>query len=61
MTTAARIGNAAAGIAVGKQGTAVVHAEELSSALQGVRPGDNPKIVSNEAGPPSSPIGRPKG
>ena len=50
VTTAARIGNAAAGIAVSKQGTAVVHAGELSTVLGGVRTGDNPKIVSNEAG-----------
>lgn len=31
--TAARIGNAAAGLAVGKRGTAAVHARELSNAL----------------------------
>ena len=46
--TAARIGNAAAGIAVGKRGTAVVHARELSAALGGARAGDDPKIVDNE-------------
>ena len=49
VTTAARIGNAAAGIAVSKRGTAVVHAEELSAALGGARTGDDPKIVSNGA------------
>jgi D-beta-D-heptose 7-phosphate kinase / D-beta-D-heptose 1-phosphate adenosyltransferase len=48
VTTAARIGNAAAGIAVGKRGTAVVHARELSAALGGVKAGDDPKIVDNE-------------
>jgi len=48
VTTAARIGNAAAGIAVGKRGTAVVHAGELSAALGGARAGD-PKIVDDEA------------
>ena len=48
VTTAARIGNAAAGIAVGKRGTAVVHARELSVALGGARAGDDPKIVDNE-------------
>jgi D-beta-D-heptose 7-phosphate kinase/D-beta-D-heptose 1-phosphate adenosyltransferase len=45
---AARIGNAAAGIAVGKRGTAVVRARELSAALGGAKEGD-PKIVDNEA------------
>jgi D-beta-D-heptose 7-phosphate kinase/D-beta-D-heptose 1-phosphate adenosyltransferase len=49
VTTAARIGNAAAGIAVSKRGTAVVHAEELSAVLGGVKTGDDPKIVSNKA------------
>jgi D-beta-D-heptose 7-phosphate kinase / D-beta-D-heptose 1-phosphate adenosyltransferase len=49
MTTAARIGNAAAGIAVSKRGTAVVHAEELSAVLGGARSGDDPKIVGNAA------------
>src|SRR5580658_8252376 len=48
VTTSARIGNAAAGIAVGKRGTAVVHARELSAALGGARAGDDPKIVDNE-------------
>ena len=48
VTTAARIGNAAAGIAVGKRGTAVVHARELSAALGGAKAGDDPKIVDNE-------------
>ena len=33
--TAARIGNAAGGIAVGKPGTAVVHARQLSAVLGG--------------------------
>lgn len=49
VTTAARIGNTAAGIAVSKRGTAVVQARELAAALGGARPGDNPKIVDNEA------------
>lgn len=44
--TAARIGNAAAGIAVGKQGTAVVHGRELSAVLGGSKDGD-PKVVDN--------------
>jgi D-beta-D-heptose 7-phosphate kinase/D-beta-D-heptose 1-phosphate adenosyltransferase len=48
VATAARIGNAAAGIAVGKRGTAVVHARELAAALGGARAGDDPKIVDNE-------------
>ncbi|MBV8441386.1 MAG: bifunctional hydroxymethylpyrimidine kinase/phosphomethylpyrimidine kinase, partial [Hyphomicrobiales bacterium] len=48
VTTAARIGNAAAGIAVGKRGTAVVHARELSAALGGARASDDPKIVDDE-------------
>ena len=44
--TAARIGNAAAGIAVGKRGTAAVRARELSTILGG---GDSdPKIVDHE-------------
>lgn len=46
--TAARIGNAAAGVAVGKRGTAVVHARELSAALGGARVGEDPKIVDEE-------------
>jgi D-beta-D-heptose 7-phosphate kinase/D-beta-D-heptose 1-phosphate adenosyltransferase len=46
--TAARIGNAAAGVAVGKRGTAIVQARELSAALGGARAGDDPKIVDNE-------------
>ena len=46
--TAARIGNAAAGVAVGKRGTATVSAQELSAALGGARAGDDPKIVDNE-------------
>jgi D-beta-D-heptose 7-phosphate kinase / D-beta-D-heptose 1-phosphate adenosyltransferase len=46
---AARIGNAAAGIAVSKRGTAVVHARELSAALGGARSGDDPKIVDRDA------------
>jgi D-beta-D-heptose 7-phosphate kinase / D-beta-D-heptose 1-phosphate adenosyltransferase len=49
VTTAARIGNAAAGIAVSKRGTAVVHAEELAAVLGGARTGNDPKIVSNGA------------
>lgn len=46
--TAARIGNAAAGVAVGKRGTAVVHARELSAALGGARIGEDPKIVDEK-------------
>jgi D-beta-D-heptose 7-phosphate kinase/D-beta-D-heptose 1-phosphate adenosyltransferase len=46
--TAARIGNAAAGVAVGKRGTAVVLARELSAALGGARVGEDPKIVDEE-------------
>jgi len=49
VTTAARIGNAAAGIAVSKRGTAVVHAEELRAVLGGTKTGDDQKIVSNWA------------
>ena len=49
VTTAARIGNTAAGICVSKRGTAVVHAEELSLALGGVKAGIDPKIVSSGA------------
>ncbi len=45
--TAAKIGNAAAGIAVGKRGTAAVRARELSAALDGGAQGD-PKIVDHE-------------
>ena len=48
VTTAARIGNAAAGIAVAKRGTAVVHARELSGALGGARADDDPKIVDGQ-------------
>jgi D-beta-D-heptose 7-phosphate kinase/D-beta-D-heptose 1-phosphate adenosyltransferase len=47
VTTAARIGNAAAGIAVSKRGTAVVHAEELSAVLGGATSGEDRKIVGN--------------
>jgi D-beta-D-heptose 7-phosphate kinase/D-beta-D-heptose 1-phosphate adenosyltransferase len=47
--TAARIGNAAAGIAVSKRGTAVVHSRELSRALGGATAGNDPKIVDNES------------
>ena len=46
---AAKIGNAAAGIAVGKRGTAVVQARELAAALGGAKSAGDPKIVSNEA------------
>ena len=49
VTTAARIGNAAAGIAVSKRGTAVVQAEELSAVLGSAKTGSDPKIVSNAA------------
>jgi D-beta-D-heptose 7-phosphate kinase/D-beta-D-heptose 1-phosphate adenosyltransferase len=45
---AARLANAAAGIAVGKRGTAVVHSNELATALAAAD-GRNPKIVSVEA------------
>jgi D-beta-D-heptose 7-phosphate kinase/D-beta-D-heptose 1-phosphate adenosyltransferase len=45
--TAARIGNAAAGVAVGKRGTAAVRARELSKALGGEGDGD-PKVVDRE-------------
>lgn len=47
VTTAARIGNAAAGIAVGKRGTAVVQARELVVALGGAGAAESPKIVDN--------------
>jgi D-beta-D-heptose 7-phosphate kinase / D-beta-D-heptose 1-phosphate adenosyltransferase len=46
--TAAKIGNAAAGIAVGKRGTAVVQATELAAALGSARAGEDPKIVDND-------------
>jgi D-beta-D-heptose 7-phosphate kinase / D-beta-D-heptose 1-phosphate adenosyltransferase len=49
VTTAARIGNAAAGIAVSKRGTAVVRADELSAALGGAKTGNDPKIGNNGA------------
>ena len=49
VTTAARIGNAAAGIAVSKRGTAVVRADELSAALGGAKTGNDPKIANNGA------------
>jgi D-beta-D-heptose 7-phosphate kinase/D-beta-D-heptose 1-phosphate adenosyltransferase len=45
--TAASIGNAAAGIAVGKRGTAAVRARELSTALGGGAEGD-PKVVDHD-------------
>ena len=45
--TAAQIGNAAAGLAVSKRGTAVVDPSELLVALGGATAG-NPKIVDNE-------------
>ena len=47
--TAAWIGNAAGGIAVGKRGTGVVRARELSAALGGAKAGDDPKLVDNDA------------
>ncbi len=47
--TAARIANAAAGVAVGKRGTAVVQARELAKALGGAGKNDDPKIVGAEA------------
>jgi D-beta-D-heptose 7-phosphate kinase/D-beta-D-heptose 1-phosphate adenosyltransferase len=43
--TAARIANAAAGVAVGKRGTATVQARELSVALGGAKNLGDPKIV----------------
>jgi D-beta-D-heptose 7-phosphate kinase/D-beta-D-heptose 1-phosphate adenosyltransferase len=49
VATGARIGNAAAGVAVGKRGTAVVQASELAAALGGVRNEGSPKIVDNSA------------
>jgi D-beta-D-heptose 7-phosphate kinase / D-beta-D-heptose 1-phosphate adenosyltransferase len=49
VTTAARIGNAAASIAVSKRGTAVVQAHELSAALGGAKAADDPKIADAEA------------
>lgn len=49
VTMAARIGNAAAGIAVRKRGTAVVTERELSVALGGAKAGDDPKIADREA------------
>lgn len=48
VTDAARIANTAAGIAVGKRGTAVVHERELATALVGAAHGD-PKIVDRRA------------
>jgi D-beta-D-heptose 7-phosphate kinase / D-beta-D-heptose 1-phosphate adenosyltransferase len=49
VTTAARIANSAAAIAVSKRGTAVVQARELSAVLAGVGARGGPKIVDNEA------------
>ncbi|MDP3293533.1 MAG: D-glycero-beta-D-manno-heptose-7-phosphate kinase [Nevskia sp.] len=49
VSEAARIANAAAGIAVGKRGTAVVRARELAQALAFSAERGNPKIVSAEA------------
>jgi D-beta-D-heptose 7-phosphate kinase/D-beta-D-heptose 1-phosphate adenosyltransferase len=49
VTTAARIGNAAAGIAVSKRGTAVVQARELAAALGGAKAINDPKIVDAQA------------
>ena len=49
VTTAARIANAAAGIAVGKRGTAVVQARELAKALGGARERGDPKIADAES------------
>ena len=46
--TAARIGNAAAGVAVGKRGTAAVRARELSAALGDDRDDGDPKIVDRD-------------
>lgn len=48
VTTGARIANVAAGIAVGKRGTAVVQARELAKALGGATASGDPKIVSAE-------------
>ena len=48
VTIAARIANVAAGIAVGKQGTAVVQARELVKAFRVSRKNDDTKIVDNE-------------
>lgn len=44
----ARIANVAAGISVGKRGTAVVHRHELASALRRTTVGADPKIVGND-------------
>ena len=49
ITTAARIGNAAGGVAVSKRGTAVVQSRELSVALGGFGVERSPKIVDNSA------------
>ena len=46
--TAARIGNVAAGIVVGKRGTAVVHPYELSTALGDASAWEDPKIVDDD-------------
>ena len=48
VATGARIANVAAGIVVGKRGTAVVKASELASALRALS-GANPKIVAADA------------
>lgn len=48
IVTAARIANAAAGLAVSKRGTATVQARELATALGGVRNLEDPKVVSPE-------------
>ena len=48
VTTGARIGNAAAGIAVSKRGTAVVTKRELSGVLDNAKMAGDPKIVENE-------------
>ncbi len=45
IVTAAQIANAAAGVAVGKRGTATVAARELAATLGGVKDLGNPKIV----------------
>ena len=48
VATGAQIANVAAGISVGKRGTAVVHRHELVNALRRTTGGIDPKIVNNE-------------
>ena len=48
VATAARIANAAAGIAAGKRGTATVQERELAATLGGVKELGDPKIVCHK-------------